>query len=114
MPGLDALVDEVREIRPEWSSRSIRRALAHPDVTERGWDRARRAMLAVAADPGSNQPGRLAHGGPWWSQPGGSGPDHPRPPWCGECSDERARQVDLPGGTVSRCPACHPLAKEAS
>jgi len=114
VPGLDALVDEVREIRPEWSSRSIRRALAHPDVTERGWDRARRAMLAVAADPGSNQPGRLAHGGPWWSQPGGSGPDHPRPPWCGECSDERARQVDLPGGTVSRCPACHPLAKEAS
>ena len=110
VPGLDALVDEVREIRPEWSSRSIRRALTHPDVTERGWDRARRAMLAVAADHASNQPGRLAHGGPWWSQPGASGPGDPRPPWCGECSDERARQVDLPGGTVSRCPACHPLA----
>jgi hypothetical protein len=58
------LVSEVREIRPEWPSRSIRRALAHPDVTERGWGRARRAMLAVAADPESNQPGRLAHGGP--------------------------------------------------
>jgi len=111
VPGLDALVSEVRAIRPEWSSRSVRRALAHPDVTERGWDRARRAMLAVAADPGSKQPGRLAHGGPWWSQPDtGPGSGDPRPPWCGACSDERARQVDLPGGTVSRCPACHPLA----
>ena len=112
MPGLDALVSDIREIRPEWSSRSIRRALANPDVAERGWDRARRAMLAVAADPESNQPGRLAHGGPWWSQPDARG--QPRPPWCGECSDERARQVDLPGGTISRCPACHPLAKKAS
>jgi hypothetical protein len=30
-------------------------------------------MLAVAADPESNQPGRLAHGGPWWNQPGEAG-----------------------------------------
>ena len=112
--GLDALVSEVRKIRPEWSSRSIRCALAQPDVIERGWDRARRAMLAIAADPESNQPGRLAYGGPWWSQPGAPGPGHPKPPWCGECSNERARQVDLPDGTVSRCPACHPLAKNAS
>jgi len=115
VPGLDALVSEVRAIRPEWSSRSIRRALAHPDVAERGWDRARRAMLAVAADRESKQPGRLAHGGPWWSRPDtGPGSGDARPSWCGECSDERARQVDLPGGIVSRCPACHPLAKEAS
>jgi len=63
VPGLDALVSEVRAIRPEWSSRSIRRALAHPDATERGCDRTRQAMLAAAADPESNQPGRLAHGG---------------------------------------------------
>jgi len=112
--GLATLVSEVRKIRPEWSSRSIRRALAHPDVTERGWDPARQAMLAVAADPESNQPGRLAHGGPWWSQPHAPRPAHPKPPWCGECSNERARQVDLPDGTVSRCPACHPLAKNAS
>jgi Transposase len=113
-PGLEALVAEVRQIRPEWSSRSVRRALAHPDVTERGWDRARRAMLAVAADPESKQPGRLAHGGPWWVQPGPSGSSRLRPPWCGGCSDERAHQIDLPDGTISRCPACHPLAREAS
>jgi len=30
VPGLEALIGKVREIRPEWSSRSIRRALAHP------------------------------------------------------------------------------------
>ena len=106
-PGLDALVAEVRRIRPEWSSRSIRRALAHPDVVERGWDRARLAILAVAADPESQQPGRLCHDGPWWSQPARS-PD-PRPPWCGRCSDARRRQVDM-GGKPARCPRCHPLA----
>ena len=111
--GLEPLICEVREIRPEWSSRSIRRALARPDVTERGWDRARRAMLAVAADPASNQPGRLAHDGPWWNQPRAPGPGHPRPPWCGdgEC-DERTRLVhDADGaGRPGRCPRCHPLA----
>lgn len=69
MPGLNALVADVRASRPEWSSRSIRRALAHPDVTERGWDRARRALLTVAADRESHQPGRLAHDGPWRNQP---------------------------------------------
>jgi hypothetical protein len=113
VPGLDVLVREVREIRPEWSSRSIRRALAHPDVTERGWDRARRAMLSVAVDPQSSQPGRLPHDGPWWNQRGAPSPQPPKPPWCGHCSSERERQVDLPGGTIGRCPACHPLAKTA-
>jgi hypothetical protein len=118
-PGLDALVVEVREIRPGWSSASIRRALTHPDVVERGWDRARPAMLAVAADPESRQPGRLSHDGPWWNQ-SASGPApasrpalDPRPPWCGRCSDELRRQVDA-GGKVARCPVCHPLAEQAS
>jgi hypothetical protein len=110
VPGLDALVCEVREIRPEWSSRSIRRALAHPDVTERGWDRARRAMLAVAADPGSNQPGRLAHGGPWWSQPGAG---QPRPPWCGAC-DEVTRMLGYDGDAPGPCPRCRPPATRRS
>jgi hypothetical protein len=109
-PGLDALVAEVRQIRPEWSSRSIRRALAHPDVTERGWDRARRAMLAVAADAGSHQPGRLAHDGPWWNHAPPRPPAGSRPPWCGQCSDEIRRQIDV-DGKPARCPACHPLAK---
>ena len=114
LDAVDALVAEIRAIRPEWSSQSIRRALAHPDVTERGWDRARPAMLAVAADPQSLQPGRLAHGGPWWNQPRAPVRSHCKPPWCGECSDERTRQVSLPGGKITRCPGCHPLSKQAS
>lgn len=28
-------------------------------------------------------------------------------PWCGKCSDDRTRQVDLDDGTVARCPDCH-------
>jgi hypothetical protein len=112
-PGLNVLVAEVRQIRPEWSSRSIRRALAHPDVTERGWVRAGRAMLAVAADPESNQPGRLAHDGPWWNHKSHRLPAASRPPWCGQCSDEIRRQIEV-DGKPARCPACHPLTKEAS
>jgi hypothetical protein len=112
-PGLGVLVAEVRQIRPEWSSRSIRRALAQPDVTERGWVRARWAMLAVAADPDSNQPGRLVHDGPWWNHAPRRLPAASRPPWCGKCSDEIRRQIDMEG-KPARCPACHPLTKEAS
>ena len=111
-PGLDTLVAEVRAIRPEWSSASIRRALAHPDVAERGWDRAHLAMLAVAADPQSRQPGRLSHDGPWWNQPASGAALAPRPPWCGadDC-DERTRRIELAGGADGgRCTRCHPLA----
>ena len=110
-PGaVDALVAEVRATRPDWSSRSIRRALAHRDVTERGWDRARRAMLAVAADRESHQPGRLAHDGPGWNQPSAPGRGHCRPPWCGAC-DESTRMLGRYDGEMpSRCPRCHPLA----
>lgn len=112
-PDLDALVSQVRQIRPEWSSRSIRRALAHADVTERGWDRARRAMLAVAADPESNQPGRLAHDGPWWNLHAPTS-QIPMPGWCGECSAPDYRWVELDDRSPARCPRCHPLAKAAS
>lgn len=112
-PGLGELVDEIRAIRPDWSSSSIRRALDHPDVVERGWERARRAMPAMAGDRTSNHPGRLAHDGPWWNEPPAAHVSVPRPPWCGQCSDELRRQIDVPGG-VARCPVCHPLADATS
>lgn len=103
---LDAFVAEVRQVRPEWVSRSILRALSDPAVAERGWARARLAMLAMAADPESQAPGRLAHDGPWWNQRAATPAPPPRPAWCGEC-DERTRLTggDQPG----RCPRCHPL-----
>jgi hypothetical protein len=37
------------------------------------------------------------------------GASNGRKPWCGQCSDDRARQITTPQG-VTRCPACHPLA----
>jgi hypothetical protein len=107
--GLHSLVAQVRQVRPDWSTSSIRRALAHPDVTERGWDRARQAMLAVAADPESHQPGRLAHDGPWWNQTGPAG--RPRPPWCrqDDCDQRTRRLQHADGADGGRCPRCHPL-----
>jgi hypothetical protein len=63
------LVDEVRAIRPEWSERSIRRALSQPAVAERPEKVVRSAILAVANDPKSQAPGRLEHDGPWWRLP---------------------------------------------
>lgn len=35
-----------------------------------------------------------------------------RPPWCGIC-DERTRLIGVPGGMLSRCQECHPLARES-
>ena len=65
-PGQLAAV--VRRIRPAWSTKSIERALAESSVTERPWPVVCAAMLAVAKDPASKQPGRLAHDGPWWAE----------------------------------------------
>lgn len=111
-PEFAALVAEVRELRPVWSTRSIRRALADEAVVERPWPLVRSAMLAVARDPESKQPGRLAHDGPWWAQEP-PGPAIPRRPWCGQC-DERTRQREDGEGRPFRCPDCHPQAPEAS
>lgn len=110
-PGTAALVAEIRAIRPDWSAKDIRRALADEAVTERPWVLIRAAALIVARDPESQQPGRLAHGGPWWAQASArqraTAPDN-RPPWCGKCSDPLKRQVERPDDTVARCPDCHP------
>jgi hypothetical protein len=110
-PNTDTdLVAEIRKVRPEWSPSSIRRALAHPDVACRPAELVRRAALAVAADPATEKPGRLAQSGPWWSVQQGApaAPEQRRPEWCGEC-DERTRQVVDAEDRPARCSACHPM-----
>lgn len=101
-----ALVAEIRAIRPEWSTRSIERALADSAVRERPPELIPAAALAVARDPDSKHPGRLAHDGPWWQAAKSARAAPPKPPWCREC-DERTRMTgeDAP----RRCPNCHPL-----
>jgi hypothetical protein len=109
---LAALVAEVRKIRPSWSTRSIRRALADESVAERPWLLVRSAMLAIARDRASEHPGRLAHDGPWWRAE--CAPSAPvRSPWCGSCNEQtRMREAD--DGRPYHCPECHPKALEAS
>jgi hypothetical protein len=109
---IDALIAEVREIRPAWPTSSIRRALTRPAVIERGWALARPAMIDVARRRDSKQPGRLEHDGDWWdlaaaqqAAPPGRGS---WPPWCGECTSTEHRWVGEPD-TPKRCPNCHPL-----
>jgi hypothetical protein len=63
----ELLVDEVKAARPAWSRGAIRTALQHPNVLDRPRNLWRAAFLAVAADPATQSPGRLAHDGPWWS-----------------------------------------------
>ena len=61
------LIREVRALRPDWTTASITRALRTPAVLERPGHLRAPALLAVARDPQSQQPGRLAHDGPWWT-----------------------------------------------
>lgn len=112
-PDLPGLIAEVRAIRPDWSTDSIERVLASKSVRERPWPRTYAAMLAVAADPESDHPGRLAHDGPWWkaARPARSGPQ--LPPWCGECAPNR-RLEDENGADDGPCPRCHPANVRAS
>lgn len=51
-----------------WSSACLHAALLR--AGERGWppELAERALLAVAADPDSRSPMRVAEAGPWWDQ----------------------------------------------
>jgi hypothetical protein len=103
---LRTLTAEVRAIRPDWSTSSIRRALTQRDVSERPPVLIRRAMLAVAADPESQHPGRLAGDGPWWHiRPPPPSPRVPVP-HCGQCSPSRHLEDD-DGNDLGRCPRCH-------
>lgn len=104
--ALRALVDEVRAIRPGWSSASIRKALTHPDVAERPWPLIAAASLAMAKDPASQHPGRLAHDGPWWQHATQAGRPA-APPQCPDCNPFR-RLEDAHGNDLGPCPTCHP------
>lgn len=102
----EALADEIRLLRPDWSRRSILRVLSDPDVADRPWALIRAAALTVAGDKDSQHPGRLAKDGPWWYRRGPIQAPPPKPPWCGHCDqDTRLTDDDHP----RRCPECHPL-----
>ena len=63
-----ALADEISQARPEWTARSVLRALEHPEVASRPWPIVAEAMRIVAADKATDSPGRLRHPGPWWAE----------------------------------------------
>lgn len=69
---IDALVDQILELRPEWRGATIRAALRDPRVGERhircGWPVVAAAARIIAADPTTTSPGRLTQDGPWWTQ----------------------------------------------
>jgi hypothetical protein len=106
------LIRQVRELRPDWATASITRALNHPDVQERPAELRGPALLAVARDPNSDHPGRLAHDGPWWKQAAGGGRPT-APPKCNGCNPYR-RIEDADGNDIGPCPTCHPRRSEVS
>jgi hypothetical protein len=102
-----ALAVEIRNARPDWSTRSILRALDRPAVAERPWAVTAEALRIVAADSGTLHAGRLEHDGPWWAEasrrvqpsrgrhaaPGGAH-RYDRDPETGLCAECRAPEVD--------------------
>jgi hypothetical protein len=109
-PAVDVLVAGIRELRPDWAEKSIRRVLALPEVADREWGAVCRAALAVAADPESQQPGRLARDGPWWYTPPAASAAPEPVPRCGQCSPAR-RLEDAEGRDLGPCPNCHPASR---
>lgn len=63
-----ALAAEIVAARPEWTPRSVLRALEDLEVTGRPWPIIAEAMRIVAADKATDSPGRLRHPGPWWAE----------------------------------------------
>jgi hypothetical protein len=103
------LIGRIRTMRPEWSTKAIRRTLTDPGVLERPWHVIAEAMLLVAADPTSTAPGRLKHDGTWWAAAAVHARREPvaLDPPCGACGINR--QVELEDGRLARCPQCHPM-----
>jgi hypothetical protein len=78
-------LEDVRQLRravgaptTRWAARNLLAALCTA-VDDRGWpsERAATALKAVAADPATRSPMRVAEAGPWWDEPtdGGIDPD---------------------------------------
>lgn len=110
---LRAAAAEIRQARPDWSLRSILRALDQAIADGRPRQLAVEAMRSVAADPETRHPGRLRHDGDWWLRAVPL-PRDQRPKWCGTC-DERTRMREVPDpDRVILCPECHPRSLEAS
>ena len=74
---LNALADRCQQLRRDqhlpttrWAAPCLRAAL-HLAVVNRGWpaEHAQAALLAVAAEPTTRSPMRLAEAGPWWDRP---------------------------------------------
>lgn len=102
------LIAEIRRIRPDWSTKSIRRVLKSEPVAERPWPLVRTAALKVARDPASKHPGRLAHDGPWWHADAPA--EAPPRPDCPTCQSRRRLEDPVTGYDAGPCPDCHPIA----
>jgi hypothetical protein len=63
-----SIAAEICATRPDWSARSVARALENPSVADRDWAIACEAIRILAADPATKHPGRLPHDGPWWPE----------------------------------------------
>jgi hypothetical protein len=112
---VEGIINEVRELRPEWSKASIRKALTDPAVQERPAAIVHAAMLAIARDPDSKLPGRLRNDGPWWqiARSAVLAPVNALPDWCGFCQSDSYRYFETDDGRVYPCQVCHPKAKSA-
>ncbi len=113
--NIPALAASLREIRPDWTTASIERAVTDPRCAERPWALAWEAAHILAADDKTDQPGRLPCDGPWWAEAARRlrtrQPAPARPEPCGECDHGMIEDTD---GLLRRCPRCRPLAAGAS
>ncbi|MBF9135344.1 hypothetical protein I0C86_41575 [Plantactinospora sp. S1510] len=65
---LDDAVVEVLKDRPDWDAEELRQALADPKVRRRPPDVVAQVLLKLAADPGTERPGRIRAKHPYWQQ----------------------------------------------
>jgi hypothetical protein len=105
----DTLTAAVLAVRPGWTAEEIRSALALDAVQARPAAQRGPALLALAADPATMHPNRLAVDGPWWQAAAVAA----RPALPPRCDDLRHdphnlanRLLDL-GDSFAPCPKCH-------
>jgi hypothetical protein len=101
---VERLARMASSIRPDWPVTSLKTALTNFTDThpERSYPDTAHALLAIALDPQSINPGRLTQNGPWWKANPVNDP-RDKPAYYGPTAELCRKPIALEDGTPSRC-----------
>lgn len=102
---IERLARMTASIRPDWPVQSLKTMLTNFTHSQphRSYPDTAHALLTIALDPATKNPGRLAETGPWWQTRPGTEPRRPITTGPDATFCDRCRGVIAPGETGHTC-----------